>query len=162
MWQKGLTVRIKLTFIARWVVESTGQVSAQAVDGAVRISDWVATHGHTLPIHPTQLYESFGQMVLFAVLMTARRWRRFHGQIFAMWLMCYAVLRTSVELFRGDLERGTIHGLIPSIPTGAWYNISTSQFISIAMFSFGTYLLARNLREVKARPAVDLTALTAA
>ncbi|MDP3158200.1 MAG: prolipoprotein diacylglyceryl transferase [Archangium sp.] len=146
----------------RWVVESTGQVSAQAVDGAVRISDWVVQHGHTLPIHPTQLYESFGQMVLFGVLMTARRWRRFHGQIFAMWLMCYAVLRTSVELFRGDLERGTIHGLIPSIPTGAWYNISTSQFISIAMFSFGSYLLAKNLREVKARPAVDLTALTAA
>lgn len=146
----------------RWVVESTGQVSTQAVDGAVRISDWVAQHGHTLPIHPTQLYESLGQMVLFAVLMTARRWRRFHGQIFAMWLMCYAVLRSSVELFRGDLERGTIHGLIPSIPSGAWYNISTSQFISIAMFSFGTWLLVKNLREVKARPPVDLAALTAA
>ena len=101
-------------------------------------------------------------MVLFAVLMTARRWRRFHGQIFAMWLMCYAVLRTSVELFRGDLERGTIHGLIPSIPTGVWYNISISQFISIVMFSFGSYLLAKNLRAVKARPPVDLTALTAA
>lgn len=146
----------------RWVVESTGQVSAQAVDGAVRISDWVAQHGHTLPIHPTQLYESFGQMILFAALMTARRWRRFHGQIFAMWLMAYAVLRSSVELFRGDLERGTIHGLIPSIPTGAWYNISTSQFISIAMFSFGAYLLVKNLRDLKARPAVDLTALTTA
>lgn len=146
----------------RWVVESTGQVSAQAVDGAVRISDWVSQHGHTLPIHPTQLYESLGQMILFGALMTARRWRRFHGQIFAMWLMAYAVLRSTVELFRGDLERGTIHGLIPSIPTGAWYNISTSQFISIAMFSFGAYLLARNFRELKARPAVDLAALTAA
>ena len=146
----------------RWVVESTGQVSTQAVDGAVRISEWVANHGHTLPVHPTQLYESFGQMVLFATLMTARRWRRFHGQIFAMWLMAYAVLRTTVETFRGDLERGTIHGLIPSIPVGAWYNISTSQFISFAMFSFGSYLLARNLREVKARAPVDLGALTTA
>ena len=146
----------------RWVVESTGQWSNQAMDGAVRISDWVAQHGHTLPVHPTQLYESFGQMVLFATLMTARRWRRFHGQIFAMWLMCYAVLRSTVELFRGDLERGTIHGLIPSIPTGVWYNISISQFISIVMFSLGTYLLATRLREVKARPPVDLAALTAA
>lgn len=145
----------------RWVIEQTGQVFPQAVDGAVRISDWVTQHGHTLPIHPTQLYESLGQMVLFAALMTARRWRRFHGQILAMWLICYAVLRTSVELFRGDLERGTIHGLIPSIPTGAWYNISTSQFISFAMFSFGTYLLVKNLREVKARGTVDLAAITA-
>jgi phosphatidylglycerol:prolipoprotein diacylglycerol transferase len=146
----------------RWVVESTGQWSNQAVDGAVRISDWVASHGHTLPVHPTQLYESFGQMVLFATLMTARRWRRFHGQIFAMWLMCYAVLRSTVELFRGDLERGTIHGLIPSIPTGVWYNISISQFISMVMFSLGTYLLATNLRAVNARPAIDLGTLTAA
>lgn len=146
----------------RWVVEATGQVSTQAVDGAVRISELVAQHGHTLPVHPTQLYESFGQMVLFATLMTARRWRRFHGQIFAMWLMSYAVLRSTVELFRGDLERGTIHGLIPSIPTGVWYNFSTSQFISFAMFSFGTYLLAKHLREVKARPAIDLGTLTAA
>lgn len=147
---------------SRWVIEKTGEVFPQAVDGAVRISQWAVEHGHTLPVHPTQLYESFGQIVLFAVLMTARRWRRFHGQIFAMWLMCYAVLRTSVELFRGDLERGTIHGLIPSIPTGAWYNISTSQFISLAMFSFGAYLLAKNFRDLKAQPPVDLTALTAA
>lgn len=146
----------------RWVIEKTGEVFPQAVDGAVRISEWAASHGHTLPVHPTQLYESFGQIVLFALLMTARRWRRFHGQIFATWLMCYAVLRTSVELFRGDLERGTIHGLIPSIPTGAWYNLSTSQGISLAMFSFGAYLLVKNLREVKAQPAVDLQSLTAA
>lgn len=147
---------------SRWVIESTGEVFTQHVDGAVRISQWAVEHGHTLPVHPTQLYESLGQIILFAVLMTARRWRRFHGQIFAMWLMCYAVLRTSVELFRGDLERGTIHGLIPSIPLGAWYNISTSQFISIAMFSFGAYLLVKNLRDLKAQPQVDLTALTAA
>ncbi len=146
----------------RWVIEATGQVFPQAVDGAVRISEWVARHGHTLPVHPTQLYESLGQIILFATLMTARRWRRFHGQIFAMWLMCYAVLRSSVELFRGDLERGTIHGLIPSIPSGAWYNISTSQFISMAMFSFGAYLLVTNLRRVKALPTVDLSALTTA
>jgi phosphatidylglycerol:prolipoprotein diacylglycerol transferase len=76
--------------------------------------------------------------------------------------MCYAVLRTSVELFRGDAERGTIHGLIPSIPLGVWYNISTSQFISLAMFSFGAYLLVKNLREVRAQPQVDVSALTTA
>lgn len=145
----------------RWVLEQTGQVFPQAVDGAVRISEWAASHGHTLPVHPTQLYESAGQLVLFAVLITARRWRRFHGQIFALWLMCYAVLRTSVETFRGDLERGTLHGLISSIPIDAWYNISTSQFISMAMFSFGAFLLVKNLRQVRDRQAIDLQAITA-
>ncbi len=146
----------------RWVIEKTGEVFPNAVDGAVRISQWVAEHGHTLPVHPTQLYESFGQMVLFATLMTVRRWRRFHGQIFGTWLMCYAVLRSTVELFRGDLERGTLHGLINSVPTGAWYNISTSQFISLVMFSFGAYLLVQGFKGVKARGAVDVQALTAA
>jgi phosphatidylglycerol:prolipoprotein diacylglycerol transferase len=146
----------------RWVVESTGEVTAQAQAGAVRISEWASQHGHTLPVHPTQLYESFGQIILFVVLLSMRRFRRFHGQIIATWLMCYAVLRSSVELFRGDLERGTLHGLVNAVPFDAWYNISISQFISICMFSLGAWVLFKNLRQVNAQPKVDLAALTAA
>lgn len=146
----------------RWVVEATGEITAQAQDGAVRLSEWALAHHHTLPIHPTQLYESFGQILLFMLLLSLRRYRRFHGQILATWLMCYAVLRSTVELFRGDLERGTLHGVISSVPFDAWYNISTSQFISVCMFSAGAWVLVRNLRQVHARPAVDLASLTAA
>jgi phosphatidylglycerol:prolipoprotein diacylglycerol transferase len=155
----------------RWVVEQTGQVTTQSVPGAQLISDWVAQHGHTLPVHPTQLYESFGQTVLFVVLLSLRRYRRFHGQIFATWLMCYACLRSTVELFRGDLERGTLHGLLDSrgfsslaqlVPSGAWYNISTSQFISLCMFSLGAWLLVKNFRELAKAPKVDVSALTGA
>ena len=140
---------------SRYVVEATGQVLHQAAPGAVRISEWVVQHGTTLPVHPTQIYESLGQLGLFLALMYARRFRRFHGQIFALWLMCYAVLRTSVELFRGDAERGTLNGLLNSlgarglaqaVPLEAWYNISTSQFISLCMFTFGATLLYRRIR----------------
>jgi phosphatidylglycerol:prolipoprotein diacylglycerol transferase len=146
----------------RWVVEATGEVTAQAQAGAVRVSEWAAQHHHTLPVHPTQLYESLGQIVLFVLLLSLRRYRRFHGQIIATWLMCYAVLRSSVELFRGDLERGTLHGLIEAVPFDAWYNISTSQFISLVMFSLGAWVLVRNLRAVAAQPKVDVAGLTAA
>jgi phosphatidylglycerol---prolipoprotein diacylglyceryl transferase len=141
----------------RWVVESTGQVLHHAVPGAVRISDWVAQHGHTLPVHPTQLYESVGQFCLFLALIVARRFRRFHGEIFAIWLICYAILRSTVELFRGDLERGTLNGLLSSlgltslaerVPLEAWYNISISQFISLCMFGLGLAILYRRGREV--------------
>ncbi|HEX8820823.1 MAG TPA: prolipoprotein diacylglyceryl transferase [Archangium sp.] len=140
---------------SRYVVEATGQILHQAAPGAVRISEWVASHGTTLPVHPTQIYESIGQLGLFLALMYARRFRRFHGQIFALWLMCYAVLRTTVELFRGDTERGTLNGLLTSlgakglaeaVPLEAWYNISTSQFISLCMFTFGATLLYRRIR----------------
>jgi phosphatidylglycerol:prolipoprotein diacylglycerol transferase len=133
----------------RYVIEATGEVLHQAAPGAVRISQWVAEHGTTLPVHPTQLFESVGQLALFVGLLWLRQYRRFHGHIFAVWLMAYAVLRTTVELFRGDAERGTLHGLLadkaPSlahwVPLEAWYNISTSQFISLCMFTFGATLL---------------------
>jgi phosphatidylglycerol:prolipoprotein diacylglycerol transferase len=134
----------------RWVVPSTGQIFHDAVPGSVRVSQWVAEHGVTLPLHPTQLYESLGQLCLFLVMLFLRRYRRFHGQIFGMWLMAYATLRTTVELFRGDLERGTLHGLLGSmglsglaskVPAEAWYNISTSEFISLCMFLGGATLL---------------------
>jgi phosphatidylglycerol:prolipoprotein diacylglycerol transferase len=142
---------------SRWVVESTGEILHQFAPGAVHISEWVAQHGHTLPVHPTQLYESLGQFVLFLALLLMRRYRRFHGQVFGAWLMCYAVLRSTVELFRGDVERGTLHGLLEylgakslaaSVPLEAWYNVSTSQFISLCMFAFGVALLYRGFRKV--------------
>ena len=127
----------------RWVIESTGQVFDHAVPGAMRVSDWVAQHGTTLPIHPTQLYESLAQLILFVLLMIARRYRRFHGQILALYLIGYAIIRTTVELFRGDFERGTLHKLIEQVPLDAWWNISTSQFISLVMFALGVTLLVR-------------------
>jgi phosphatidylglycerol---prolipoprotein diacylglyceryl transferase len=138
----------------RYVVEATGEVLHQAAPGAVRISEWAAQHGTTLPVHPTQLFESLGQALLFVALLALRRHRRFHGQIFALWLMAYAVLRSTVELFRGDTERGTLHGLLagnaPSlahwVPLEAWYNVSTSQFISLCMFTFGATLLYQRSR----------------
>jgi phosphatidylglycerol:prolipoprotein diacylglycerol transferase len=71
-----------------------------------------ADRSATLPLHPTQLYESFGELGLFLLLVLVIRPRkRFHGQVLASWLMLYAVLRTVVESFRGDVERGVVLGL---------------------------------------------------
>jgi len=129
--------------LRRWVIESSGQVFDHPVPGAIRVSDWVSQHGTSLPIHPTQLYESLAQLLLFVGLMIARRYRRFHGQIVALYLIGYAIIRTTVELFRGDFERGTLHKLIDQVPLDAWWNISTSQFISLVMFALGVTLLVR-------------------
>ena len=134
----------------RWVVEETGKLFHNAVPNAVQMSTWVNEHGHTLPVHPTQLYESAGQFCLMILFLFLRRYRRFHGQIAGMWLMSYAVLRSTVELFRGDLERGTLHGLVNQVPAEAWYNISTSQFISLCMFTGGAVILYRGAQKVMA------------
>lgn len=155
----------------RYVLEATGHITRgithDAAAGSVQIAQWVAKHGHTLPVHPTQLYESLGQTVLFVALLLARNHRRFHGQIFALWLICYAVLRSSVELFRGDVERGTLNGLLnyfgltslaQRVPLEAWYNISVSQFISLCLFSLGAWLLASRVSELKRQPALTVVA----
>ena len=74
-----------------------------------------------VPLHPSQLYESFGAFALLFLLLVVLRKRRFHGQVFALYLILYAVLRFGLEFFRGDAARGTVFG-------GA---LSTSQFIAI-------------------------------
>ncbi len=154
----------------RWVVESTGEILRQPKPGAILLSQWVAEHGTTLPLHPTQLYESIGQLVLFTLLIIARRYKRFQGEILALWLMAYAVLRTTVELFRGDFERGTLHGFLEGwgleglaaiFPQDAWYNLSTSQFISIGIFAAGAVLMVRGRRGLQPLPPLP-SALPAA
>lgn len=152
----------------RWVLESTGQLFHEAVPGAVKMSDWVAEHGHTFGVWPTQLFESAGQLLLFVGLLTLRRYRRFQGQIFGLWLVLYACLRTSVELFRGDAARGTLHSALEyfhldamarSVPLEAWYNMSIGQFISLCLFGLGSTVLYRGLKDRQAQPKVDLNAL---
>ncbi len=89
----------------------------------------------TLPLHPTQLYESFGELGLFLVLVLVVRPRKaFHGQVLAVWLLCYAVLRSVVEMFRADVERGVVRGF------------GVGQWTSLAIFAVGLAIW------VKARP----------
>jgi phosphatidylglycerol:prolipoprotein diacylglycerol transferase len=90
---------------------------------------------HTLPLHPTQLYEAFGELGLFLLLVLwVRPRKRFHGQPLATWLMAYAVLRAVVESFRGDVERGVVAGL----GVGTW--------TSVAIFAAGALIFARGWR----------------
>jgi phosphatidylglycerol---prolipoprotein diacylglyceryl transferase len=89
----------------------------------------------TLPLHPVQLYESFGELAIFLVLvLLVRPRKRFHGQVLASWLLLYAVLRTVVELFRGDVERGVVAGL------------GVGQWTSLAIFAVGAAVWARARR----------------
>ena len=71
-----------------------------------------------LPVHPTQLYEAAGSLLIAVVgyyLIAPRK--RFDGQVFAFFLVSYSVLRVAVEVLRND-DRGGLVGL------------STSQLIS--------------------------------
>ncbi|MBS2032888.1 MAG: prolipoprotein diacylglyceryl transferase [Deltaproteobacteria bacterium] len=131
-------------FLGAWKDTVTGAVLHNLPQGAIDIATEAAKLGHTLPIYPTQLMESIGELCIFTILVLTRSyWKRFHGQVLAMYLMMYSVLRTTVEMFRGDEERGRIFGAFSSVPRTAWYNISTSQFVSLAIFATGIVIWAR-------------------
>src|SRR4051812_13449922 len=91
----------------------------------------------TLPIHPTQLYEAFGCALIFLFLPYWRSRKRFHGEMLALYLMLYAPLRALVETFRGDEERGRVFNFLGGWARHAWWNLSTSELISVGIFVAG-------------------------
>jgi phosphatidylglycerol:prolipoprotein diacylglycerol transferase len=89
-------------------------------------------------LHPTQLYESFYLLCILAFLFLFKKYQRFQGQLFMIYLMLYAVGRGVIEIFRGDLRRGFI---IEDV-------LSHSQFISILIIAFALWMY-RHLSKTK-------------
>lgn len=88
------------------------------------------------PVYPTQLWESAGAFLLFGLLSLVWRYgRRFDGQVMGLMLCLYAVLRWTVESFRGDTVRGV----------GYFGFMSTSQVVSVALGALGVVVLGIGL-----------------
>jgi phosphatidylglycerol:prolipoprotein diacylglycerol transferase len=80
-------------------------------------------------VHPTQIYDSLLNLILYLGLAWLFRRRKFDGQIFATFLMCYAVTRSTVEFFRGDYSVDHLHG-----------GLTPAHWISIGIFIAGAVL----------------------
>jgi phosphatidylglycerol:prolipoprotein diacylglycerol transferase len=88
----------------------------------------IAPHDHH--VYPTQLFEFTGELILFLFLVVFRKFKKFSGEIFLLYIIVYPVLRSIIEMYRGDTVRGfVVEGLI-----------STSQFISIIWVSIAIFL----------------------
>jgi phosphatidylglycerol---prolipoprotein diacylglyceryl transferase len=61
----------------------------------------------SFPVHPTQLYESLVGLALLVVLLWQRKYTRFRGQVFFLFVFAYGFLRFVLELWRDDVERGS-------------------------------------------------------
>jgi phosphatidylglycerol:prolipoprotein diacylglycerol transferase len=90
----------------------------------------VGPHDPSLPVHPTELYDAILNLVLYLSLAWLYRRKRFDGQVFAAYLLAYAVTRSFVELFRGDYTPVHIHG-----------GLTPAHLVSIAVFAAGLVLL---------------------
>jgi phosphatidylglycerol---prolipoprotein diacylglyceryl transferase len=73
----------------------------------------------SLPVHPTQLYESLAGLVLLGLVLLVRARRKAAGQVFAAFVIGYSVLRYAIETVRADSDRGSLGPF------------STSQFIAV-------------------------------
>lgn len=104
-------------------------------------------------VHAVQMYDACGELVLFTLLSIARGYKRFHGQIFLMFMTTYPMWRSTMETFRGDKERGT--GVLGT-------PLSTSQFISavIASLAIATFFYVR--KRMKDREATPPAAAASA
>ena len=79
-----------------------------------------------VPLHPTQLYESFAMLIVFFFLFWLHKRRRFSGQVILFYALLYSIIRFAIEFLRDD-PRGDLFGL--TTLTG----LSTSQMISIVV-----------------------------
>ena len=87
----------------------------------------------TFPVHPSQLYDSFLSLLLYLFLAWLYRRKQFNGQVFAAYLLCYAITRSIVESFRGDYTKVHLHGAA---------NLTPGQLVSMGIFATGIAMWA--------------------
>jgi len=90
-------------------------------------------------LHPTQLYESFGMLLVFLFLLWLHKRKRFDGQVILAYALLYSAIRFAIEFVRDD-PRGDVFGLTSL--TG----LSTSQLISLVIGIWALILLIRRRR----------------
>lgn len=84
-------------------------------------------HYCNMPVYPTQIFFMINAVIMFVFLFIVRKYKKFHGQIVASFLMYEGFSRFFIEFFRGDVDRGL------------YFNntISTGQIVMILFFTGG-------------------------
>lgn len=104
-----------------WAVTFTNPVANQLVGVPLRV-----------PLHPTQLYESLAEFMIFGILMWRFGKAHRNGAIISLYLVLYSAARFVVEFFRFH-EQGNLWG----------GPLDTSQWISAALaLAAAGYLVA--------------------
>ena len=109
-----------------WAIRFPNQSSAwfqQYQQGLVGKSD------PSLPVHPTEIYDAVNNVLLYLLLAWLFRRKKFDGQVFATYLVGYAVTRTFMEYFRGDYPSDHLH-----------YGLTPGMLVSIPIFIVGLAL----------------------
>ena len=102
-------------------------------------SDLVDEAMRGIPVHPTQLYESSSLFILYFGMLYIFKHKKFDGQVGLTYFMLYPIIRSIIEIYRGDTIRGfVIDGIL-----------STSQFISILVFAGALGVLLYRMKQTE-------------
>jgi len=85
----------------------------------------------SLPVHPTEIYDSLLNFMLYLGLAWLFRRKKFDGQVFAAYLTFYGLFRFIGEYFRGDYPPDHIHD-----------GLTSAQLVSIPIVVAGLALAA--------------------
>ena len=100
----------------------------------------IASHAPSLPVHPTQLYDSLLNLVLYLGLAWLYRRKKFDGQVFGVFLIAYALMRSTVEMFRGDYGTHQLGAFTPA------------QLVSVVIMVAGIAMLVWRRRTAPKQP----------
>jgi phosphatidylglycerol---prolipoprotein diacylglyceryl transferase len=89
----------------------------------------------SLPVQPTEIYHGLLNLLLYFGLAWLFRHKKFDGQVFATYLIGYAIFRAFVECFRGDYPPDHIHHVLG-------LSLTPGQLVSIPLFIVGLALAA--------------------
>lgn len=91
----------------------------------------------SLPVHPTQVYESAMSLAVAAIcLFWVQGRKRYDGQVMLSFIALYAIGRFALEFLRAD-DRGALLGL------------STSQWVGLGVVAFALWAHRLRLRQVR-------------
>lgn len=95
----------------------------------------IQTNNALIYVHPTFLYESIADFLIFLILIKLSKNRKYSGQIMCWYFTLYASIRFFIEGLRQDsLMLGTFR---------------ISQIVSLAIFTFAIWFLVRNRQKRK-------------
>ena len=117
--------------------DSAAGLCSQDLHGSPAFSHHVSDYGldpsaaESLAVVPTQLISSANAFVMFGLLVLIRRYKKFHGQVFAGFGIYYGITRFLLETIRDDTQRGTVGPAIFGPVGGFEGQLTTSQIIAV-------------------------------
>jgi phosphatidylglycerol---prolipoprotein diacylglyceryl transferase len=117
-----------------------GCLSAGCCYGVICECPWAVTFSHPealaplqVPLHPTQLYEAVANLAIFLILFSFRHRKRYHGQLFLIYVMLYGSIRSVIEIVRGDFRGSDLFGFF-SISQAAGISLALAALVMLIIF----------------------------